>query len=94
MLTPAFHFAILKDFLAKMNNHATELRDRLMERVECPDAFNIFPCVSYTVLDLLCGKYQGSRYVSEIVVIMIPLAHTCRIEGAMGYREYLVTGRE
>ena len=59
MLTPSFHFNILKEFLVVMNNHAEGLRDKLAKEVRnCQEAFDIFPYITLNSLDMICGEYQ------------------------------------
>ena len=59
MLTPSFHFNILKEFLVVMNNHAEGLRDKLATEVRnSQEAFDIFPYITLNSLDMICGEYQ------------------------------------
>ena len=59
MLTPSFHFNILKEFLVVMNNHAEGLRDKLATEVRNSQAaFDIFPYITLNSLDMICGEYQ------------------------------------
>lgn len=44
MLTPAFHFRILEDFLDVMNGHCNKLCDILEPLCNCKE-FNVFPLV-------------------------------------------------
>ena len=57
MLTPSFHFNILKEFLIVMNNHAEGLRDKLATKVRnSQEAFDIFPYITLNSLDMICGE--------------------------------------
>lgn len=67
MLTPSFHFNILKDFLLVMNNHAGALRDKMMQEVcGLPAAVDVFPYITLNSLDMICGKHH------------LHLHHTCK----------------
>ena len=56
MLTQAFHFQILKDFLDIMNNHAANLCQKL-EKNE--GEVNIFPLLANCALDTICETAMG-----------------------------------
>jgi len=65
MLTPSFHFNILKDFLVVMNNHAGTLRDKLREEACNKEAFDAFPCLTLNSLDMICGMLY------RVIIIVI-----------------------
>jgi len=58
MLTQAFHFQILDNFLDIMNNHADQLVSKLGN---CCDkkAFDIFPVIAHCALDIICETAMG-----------------------------------
>ena len=58
MLTQAFHFRILEDFLDIMNNHAAILCQKLEKESEGVE-FDIFPCIAYCALDIICETAMG-----------------------------------
>jgi len=64
MLTPAFHFKILEDFLVVMNEQSAIMVDVLKE--QGTKTFNIFPYVTHAALDIICGNktiYLLSSYL-------------------------------
>ena len=57
MLTPSFHFNILKDFLELMNDCSRNLVDKLnREACDIGVPYDIFPDISLSSLDIICGK--------------------------------------
>ena len=58
MLTPAFHFRILEDFLEVMNQQTALLCDILGHLCDKP-AFDIFPLVTHCALDIICETAMG-----------------------------------
>ena len=59
MLTPSFHFSILKDFLEVINEHAQLLTEKLQnEKADTGKVFDIFHPVTLSALDIICCKYM------------------------------------
>lgn len=56
MLTPAFHFRILEDFLPVMNEQAEVFVECLAEK-EGTD-FDVVPMITKCTLDIICGKFN------------------------------------
>lgn len=54
MLTPAFHFRILEDFLPVMNEQAEVFVHCLEERIDTK--FDIVPRITKCTLDIICGE--------------------------------------
>ena len=60
MLTPAFHFKILEDFLDVMNKHCVKLCDDILEPLSRKaEEFDIFPLVTHCALDIICETAMG-----------------------------------
>ena len=55
ILTPAFHFKILEDFIDVFNEQSAVLAKR-REREMDNDSFNVFPYVTLATLDIVCGR--------------------------------------
>lgn len=55
ILTPAFHFKILDDFLDVFNEQSVVLGKKLEKEVD-NGSFNIFPYVTLCTLDIVCGE--------------------------------------
>jgi len=53
MLTPAFHFRILEDFLEVMNQQ-TERLCEIIDPLCGGPAVDIFPLVTHCALDIIC----------------------------------------
>ena len=70
MLTPAFHFRILEDFLDVMNKHCDKLCDDILEPLALRgEEFDVFPLVTRCTLDIICetamGKSVGAQEDSD-----------------------------
>jgi cytochrome P450 len=57
ILTPAFHFKILEDFIDVFVDQSLILVKKLKREVGNESGFNIFPYVTLCTLDIICGKY-------------------------------------
>jgi len=57
ILTPAFHFKILEDFIDVFVDQGLILVDKLQREVGNESGFNIFPYVTLCTLDIICGKW-------------------------------------
>nr|XP_004666458.1 cytochrome P450 4V2 [Jaculus jaculus] len=60
MLTPAFHFTILEDFLDVMNEQANILVNKLEKHVD-QEAFNCFFYITLCALDIICETAMGEN---------------------------------
>ncbi|GIY91167.1 cytochrome P450 4V2 [Caerostris darwini] len=64
LLTPAFHFRILDNFLPVIDSHARYLADKLRGEVGSA-SFDLVPYITLCSLDILCetamGKYVGAQ---------------------------------
>ena len=59
MLTPAFHFNILEDFLISMNEHSNTLISILDKHASKNDVVDIFPIMGLAALDIICDAAMG-----------------------------------
>jgi len=57
LLTPAFHFRILEDFLHTMNNHTQTLVDKLSDTVG--QTVDIYNMMTHCALDIICETTMG-----------------------------------
>ena len=64
MLTPAFHFKILDDFMVVFNKH-TETFVKILSSKAGPKAFNVFPLITHCALDIIMGKDDSSFFFSS-----------------------------
>ena len=55
MITPAFHFEILDDFLHVMNEQAEILVDNLAKIIKTEKEIDIFNQITLCTLDIICG---------------------------------------
>lgn len=55
MITPAFHFEILDDFLHVMNEQAEILVDNLAKVIKTEKEIDIFNQITLCTLDIICG---------------------------------------
>jgi cytochrome P450 len=56
ILTPAFHFKILEDFIDVFLDQSLILVKKLKREIGNESGFNIFPYVTLCTLDIICGK--------------------------------------
>ena len=56
LLTPTFHFAILKSFLDVFNDQSFIFVKKMEKYADKPEPVNIFPHITHCVLDVICGK--------------------------------------
>ncbi|XP_041452465.1 cytochrome P450 4V2-like isoform X2 [Lytechinus variegatus] len=59
LLTPTFHFSILQSFLDVFNEQSMILVKKLEEFTENSAPVNIFPLITYCVLDIICITAMG-----------------------------------
>lgn len=55
VLTSAFHFKILDDFVETFDKQSSILVEKL-KKFEGRDSFNIFPITALCALDIICGN--------------------------------------
>ncbi|CAD7077921.1 unnamed protein product [Hermetia illucens] len=60
ILTPAFHFKILDDFIDVFNEQSAVLAKKLEAEINS-DSFNVFPYVTLCTLDIVCETAMGRR---------------------------------
>lgn len=71
MITPAFHFQILDDFMRVFNTQSRILCDLLSQKCSRLDnkdqkgEFDIYPYILNCTLDVICGKVQTLYYSSH-----------------------------
>lgn len=58
MLTPAFHFKILEDFLIIMNEQSSILVNKL-KALKPGTSVDMFPYITYSALDIICESAMG-----------------------------------
>ncbi|XP_071498887.1 cytochrome P450 4V2-like [Diadema antillarum] len=61
MLTPAFHFSILQNFMDVYNEQSNILAEKLDAFADKRDPVNIFPLVTYCALDVICDTAMGKH---------------------------------
>lgn len=57
LLTPAFHFCIMEQFVMTMENNAGKMIECMEKELGKP-VFNIYSYVAACTLDIICGKYK------------------------------------
>lgn len=57
ILTPAFHFKILDDFMDVFNEQSAIMVKKMAKEINS-DSFNIFPYVTLCTLDIVCGEIR------------------------------------
>lgn len=60
ILTPAFHFKILEDFIDVFQEQSAIMVTKLAAE-SGKKSFNIFPYVTLCTLDIICGEYSQAR---------------------------------
>jgi cytochrome P450 family 4 len=59
ILTPAFHFKILEEFVEVFDKQGTIFIEKL-KAYEGKEAFDCFPLVAHCALDIICGNLKQS----------------------------------
>ncbi|WKY09828.1 hypothetical protein Q1695_002298 [Nippostrongylus brasiliensis] len=62
MLTPAFHFSILNDFIPIFNKEAAILVEQFGRFSDSANVADVFPLIKLCTLDVICGKYYLYEY--------------------------------
>ena len=57
LLTPAFHFEILKDFLSVFNEQS-EIFIKKLENLKANQEIFLLPYIRACALDIICGKFK------------------------------------
>ena len=73
ILTPAFHFKILDDFVQIFNTQSSILVQKL-KKFEGQNQFNIFPLTALCALDAICGNqlvFFLVNYINNTLCIYI-----------------------
>jgi len=60
LITPTFHFDILKAYLPIMNEQTDILIELLRKKSELNEEIDTFQLMSSTTLDIICGIYEKS----------------------------------
>ncbi len=71
LLTPTFHFRILKYFQQVFNEQSAILVEQLNKKTDQKDAFNIFPCITHCVLDIICCQFTVLISVSYLKSVLV-----------------------
>lgn len=69
ILTPAFHFKILDDFIDVFQEQSAIMVERMAAEVDRAEGFNIFPYVTLATLDIICGEFFGLRVFDVCVTV-------------------------
>lgn len=65
MITPAFHFKILEDFVEVFDKNSTILVEKLATS-KPTDAVDVYPLVTLTALDIICETSLGSSINAQL----------------------------
>jgi cytochrome P450 family 4 subfamily V len=65
LITPAFHFEILGDFLHVMNEQSEILVEVLTKLSKTEKEINIFTRLGSCALDIICGKFLNSLVIED-----------------------------
>lgn len=65
LLTPTFHFSILKDFLVVMNEQAGIFAKKLEKYGENGEKFDICPYITLCTLDIICETAMGESVKAQ-----------------------------
>ena len=75
MLTPAFHFKILEDFMEVFNKHSQTFVNKLLLQ-DGKEAFNIFPYCTLCTLDIILGKDIFYYHLNILESILVGIINT------------------
>ena len=65
LLTPAFHFRILRDFMSVMNEQARGLVDNILPRRDLSKPVDVVPLIVNCALDIICEAAMGKNTNSQ-----------------------------
>lgn len=65
MITPAFHFKILEDFVEVFDKNSTILVEKLATS-KPTDPVDVYPLVTLTALDIICETSLGSSINAQL----------------------------
>lgn len=68
IITPAFHFNILEDFVEVFDKQSSILEEKLRVH-EGLGEFNVFPLTALCALDVVCGELKLVRFSLKIYYI-------------------------
>lgn len=66
VLTPAFHFKILDDFIDVFREQADVLADKVAAQAGRAEGFNVFPLVTLCTLDIICETAMGHKVHAQV----------------------------
>lgn len=62
IITPAFHFNILQDFVEIFDLQSSILKEKLKKFESCGE-FNVIPLTEFMALDVVCGKRINLNFI-------------------------------
>lgn len=68
IITPAFHFKILEDFVEVFDKQSSILVEKLEKFEDCGE-FDIFPLTALCALDVICGIYQRCVFKFHLIIL-------------------------
>lgn len=82
MLTPTFHFRILNDFVNVFSEQAAVLIGRLEKVCDKGLEFDIFPYITLSALDIICGEslYFFIRCSFSYWLYVVPLHYILSLQ--------------
>ncbi|CAI5450035.1 unnamed protein product [Caenorhabditis angaria] len=66
ILTPTFHFSIIREYFPIFSQQGEILIDLLESRADSPDFFDIFPYLKKCTLDIICETAMGSQINAQL----------------------------
>lgn len=66
LITPAFHYLILRNYIDIFNEHARTFIDILNKKADGNEKFDIFPKISLCTLDIICEAAMGRNIFAQI----------------------------
>jgi len=68
LLTPAFHFSILKDFQEVMNEHSNQLVQILNDKCQKGKKIDLGQCITLCALDIICETAMGETINAQVEI--------------------------
>lgn len=75
LITPTFHFSVLENFCDVFSENANILVEKLNKVSADGEIVNIYPIITKTALDIICGKWSEMTYWMNTIYMISCFSH-------------------